>query len=141
MLPLSGRARHQSRQGCKVRDQTLLVLAQFFLFGATRCESGPRLIFVLQHPPEQTTAEGSIKLHLVVAKGGVAKSSKGHFRRRWIAVRQSAEEPHIGDTLNSLWILGANFINRLLQRASVTFPVEEDQPAACLRLSIIRFDR
>src|SRR5439155_16775880 len=81
-----------------------LFLHNFFLFGATRFESGPRLIFVLQHSPEQATAERSTELHLVVAKSGVSKCVEGSVRGGGVAVCQSAEEPHIGDAVNSLWI-------------------------------------
>src|SRR5689334_22514869 len=92
----------------KCGTKLCLFLHDFFLSGTTRCESGPRLIFVLQHSPEQTTAEGSIELYLVVAKGGIPKRVEGCFPRRGIPVCQSTEEPHIGDALNSLWTLGSN---------------------------------
>src|SRR6266568_4883717 len=108
----------------KCGTKLCLFLHNFFLFGATRFESGPRLIFVLQHPPEQATAERSTELHLVVAKGGVPERVEGCFRPRGIAVCQSTEEPNIGDTLDCARVFRANLINRLMQRSSITFPVE-----------------
>src|SRR5205823_193154 len=102
-----------------------LLLHNFFLLGANRFESGARFCFVFQHPCEQTTAEPSTELHLVVAKGGVSKCTEGSVRSGGITLCQSAEEPDIGDAPNSLWILAANLINRLMQGTSISFPVEE----------------
>src|SRR5690349_25147552 len=54
--------------------------------------------------------------------------------------RDSAEKPRISDAFNGLRVLRANFINRLVQGSSVSFPIEVNEAPSRLRLWVIRFD-
>src|SRR5204863_9391189 len=56
-------------------------------------------------------------------------------------VRQCTDEPDISDALHRLRVCGANLIDRLVERLSVGFPVEESEAPRSLGLRVIWFDR
>src|SRR5437762_13801328 len=55
--------------------------------------------------------------------------------------RQCTDEPDISDALQRLRVCGANLIDRLVERLSVGFPVEESESTRSSGLRVIWFDR
>src|SRR5205807_4685986 len=130
------------REDANWRSIIRLRLHNLLLLRTNRAECGARFILVLLHPRKQAAPKAGLKRRRVGAKqSAFAEYTKRGFGCRRITFRQGTDEPDIGDALHRLGIFGANLIDRLVERSSVGFPIEESEATCSLGLRVISFDR